>query len=76
MDQLKRKIIAKINELTDERLLREIEQLLHDKKEMQELEAFVVESRIDEIEDDEFVNREEAERLAANSLKTKRGPRL
>ena len=76
MEELRKKIIERISRVRDEAVLRDIDLLLDRDKELKELEGFVVESRIDEVEDDEFMSHEEAVKRTANSLKSKKGPRL
>lgn len=76
MEELRKKIIERISRVRDEAVLREIDLLLDRDKELKELEGFVVGSRIDEVEDDEFMSREEAVKRTANSLKSEKGPEL
>ena len=71
MEELKKKIVEIIRNTDDETLLREVERLLNQQNEKEKLEDFVVESRIEELEDDEFLSHDEAVKRAESSLETK-----
>ena len=75
MEELKKEIIEKIKKTNDVSLLQEIQHLLEQKEEIEKLEDFVVESRIEELEDDEFLSHDEAVKRAESSLETKNRPR-
>lgn len=74
MEELKKVIIEKIKKMDDASLLQEIHRLLGQKEEIEKLEDFVVESRIEEVEDDEFLSHDEAVERTENSLETKNRP--